>query len=189
MEEIWKPIAGYEGLYEVSNLGRVRGLDRLIPMAKSKTGYKKWPGKIMAPDLLKDGYYKIGLHKDGKKIMHALHRVVAEAFVPGRTTEKNVVNHKDCNRQNCRADNLEWCTTSYNIRYDDGLKKRWDTRMMEGKYINPPKAVMAIKNGKVVGVFKSLIEAGKFAHRTSTAVYYCCSGKTKHCGGYSWKYL
>lgn len=188
MEEIWKDVEGFEDKYEVSNLGRVRGKDRLVPCALAKNGLKQWKGKIIAPDILKDGYYKIGLHKGGKKHLMALHRVVAIAFVPGRTEENRIVNHIDCNPANNRADNLEWCTYSYNNSYAGAKERAWATRMKQGKYVNPPRSVEAWKDGVLVGVFPSLTEAAIFCRRTPTAVMYCCKGVTKKCGGYQWKY-
>lgn len=177
MYEEWRPVEGFEGMYEVSNLGRVRGLDRLIPMQTAACGYKKWKGKIISPDVLKDGYYKIGLHKGGKKHMLALHRVVAIAFVEGRTAEKRIINHKDCNPANNRADNLEWCTYAYNSVYEGCKQRAWATRMKRGKgYVNPPRGVDFWKDGKIIERFPSLVEAAKRIGCTATMVYYACKG-------------
>lgn len=188
-EEIWRPVEGFEGMYEVSNLGRVRGLDRIVGSNNSASGFRKWKGRIIAPDIMKDGYYKIGLHKDGKKHLKALQRVVAQAFVPGRTEEKKIVNHIDCNPANNRADNLEWCTYAYNSTYAGAKEKAWATRMAKGsRYPNPPKAVEAWRDGKLVARFASLREAGAFCNRTPTSIMYCCKGVTKQAAGFEWRY-
>lgn len=109
MEE-WRSVVGYEGLYEVSNLGNLRTLhwkggDTIKPMTKIKR---------------KDGYLVINLSKDGKKKSKLIHRIVAEAFIP-KEQGKDFVNHKDENRTNNRVDNLEWCNKSYNQLYSMNL--------------------------------------------------------------------
>lgn len=189
MEEEWRPVIGFEGRYEVSNLGRVRGLDRMIPDTRRPGHYRKWKGKIIAPDVLKDGYYKIGLHKDGKKHLLALHRVVAMAFVDGQTEDKRIINHIDNNPANNRADNLEWCTYAYNNTYNECKQRAWVTRMKRGKgYINPPKAVEAWKDGKLVERFPSLRTAADKYKCTPTLILYACKGKVKQAVGLQWKY-
>lgn len=107
MEEIWKPIQ-YEG-YEISNLGRVKS-------------YKvdKINGRIMKPSKCTKGYLQLDLRLDGRKsenrVHLAIHRLVAEAFIPNPENLPQV-NHKDENKENNRVDNLEWCTNEYNARY------------------------------------------------------------------------
>ena len=122
--EEWKPITGYEGKYEVSNLGRIRSLDWIMP---SMLGYKKLhKGRILKPGINHHGYLHVVLTDDfGYHRTIIIHRLVAFAFVPGYK-EGLVVNHKDENRRNNRADNLEWCTQLYNLEYSDTLtsKKR-----------------------------------------------------------------
>ena len=99
MKEIWKDIKGYEGLYQVSNFGRV----------KSST-------KILANRLSKRGYYIVTLYKNAKGVTKTVHRLVAQAFIPNPDNLPQV-NHKDENKLNNRVDNLEWCTAKYNINY------------------------------------------------------------------------
>ena len=111
MEEIWRDIKNYEGLYQISNLGRVKRL-RFI---NRHLNFEK--EKILKP--YKDGgnyYFVIGLHKDGKRKYKAIHRLVAETFIPNPNNYP-VVNHKDENKLNNRIDNLEWCTHKYNSNY------------------------------------------------------------------------
>lgn len=118
MEEIWKPIKGYEGFYEVSNLGRIKALSRKVLVSKNGdiTYYRKKKEHIMSQPYSSNGYKQICLSKNGKTRLFRVHRLVAEAFIenPDRLPE---VNHIDESRDNNRADNLEWCTHKYNNRY------------------------------------------------------------------------
>lgn len=100
--EVWKPIKGYEGLYEVSNYGNVKSLFN--------------SEKILHPTDNGSGYLTINLRKDGKRKSFYIHRLVASAFV-GNPNNVNVVNHLDFNKFNNRASNLEWVTQKENVRY------------------------------------------------------------------------
>lgn len=110
MKEIWKPIEGYEGLYEVSNFGRVRSLDHFETNGVCVILYK---GKNIVGSVSKHGYHVVSLCKHGVQKSFKTHRIVAKTFIPN---PKNYpcVNHKDQNRLNNFVDNLEWCTYSYN---------------------------------------------------------------------------
>lgn len=114
MEEIWKDIVGYEGFYKVSNFGRIMSLSR-----KDRRG-KTWKEKIIKQSCDKDGYLIVNLNRDGKMKTFRPHRIVAKAFIPN---PKNLpeVNHKDENKQNNFFENLEWCTTRYNLTYGHRL--------------------------------------------------------------------
>ena len=116
MEEIWKAIEGYEGKYEVSNLGRVRSLDRtIIGGAYNSPMFRK--GTILKPQPKGySGYVGLRLCKDGKGENVYIHRLVAKAFIPNPDNLLDV-NHKDENKKNNRADNLEWVTRKENINY------------------------------------------------------------------------
>ena len=122
MEEVWKDIEGYEGIYQVSNLGRVRSLDRYYTKPHPRNGvptkyFKR--GSIITNHTLRNGYANVMLKFDGGKKNFMVHRLVAKAFVPGYF-EGADVNHKDCNRQNNHADNLEWMTRRDNLKYSNG---------------------------------------------------------------------
>lgn len=110
MNEVWQDIDGYEGLYQVSNHGRIRSLDRYDSMGRLRKG------AILAINDNGHGYKNISLHKDGKTKTFYVHRLVALAFIPN---ENNLpqINHVDENRDNNHADNLEWCTNEYNSNY------------------------------------------------------------------------
>lgn len=112
-KEIWKPIKRYEGLYEVSNYGRVRSLDAFLPFGKY---VRKRCGRIMRIQNSSNGYKQVHLSKDGESKIYRVHRLVAEAFIDNPNGYPEV-NHKDENRANNQADNLEWCTHQYNNSY------------------------------------------------------------------------
>ena len=114
MNEVWKDVKHYEGFYQVSNLGRVRSVDREVYAGNGKTRVAN--GKVLTPNDNGYGYLIVFLTKDGKRVNHYVHRLVAEAFV-GEFSEHNVVNHIDYNTKNNRADNLEITTQEQNVRY------------------------------------------------------------------------
>ena len=113
--ELWKPIINYEGLYEVSNLGRIRGLDRKVIRSDGRSRTIK--GTIIKPKPTKDGYLRVQLSKCNRFKWYFVHRLVLTAFSPCDNMDKLIVNHKDFNRQNNAFDNLEWMNHSDNIRY------------------------------------------------------------------------
>jgi hypothetical protein len=108
--ETWKAIDGFEGLYEISNLGRVKSLRS---------------GRMMKPYDNGKGYQKVELSKDGKVERFYIHRLVAMAFIPNsRPLIDTLVNHKDENPGNNRVENLEWCNYNYNLTYGSAQAKR-----------------------------------------------------------------
>lgn len=115
--EMWKDIEGFEGLYQVSNLGRVKSLSR-----KCGTCYKKESIRKLSNS--KDGYLKIRLVGKGKDITTRVHRLVATAFIPN-LNNKDTVNHIDGNKHNNAVSNLEWATRTEQLKhaYRLGLKK------------------------------------------------------------------
>lgn len=110
MQEIWKDIKNYEGLYQVSNLGRIKSLDRLDIYGR------RVHGRILKPGKDHQGYLGIGLCKEGIRKSKRIHRLVAETFIPNPNKYLEV-NHKDEDKENNAINNLEWCDRKYNGNY------------------------------------------------------------------------
>lgn len=160
MEEIWKDIEDYKGKYQISNLGRVKSLNY------SNTGKE---GIINAKDNSK-GYLRVRLYKDGKRKNYRVNRLVAQTFLPNPSNLPEV-NHIDQDKHNNCVDNLEWCTTQYNVEYSQG------------------KAVIGIS--KVSGLileFPSIREAEKQMGISHSHICECCKGKRKSAKGFYWHY-
>lgn len=191
--EVWKDIEGYEGLYQVSNLGNVKSLDRVVPFRNSEMSIK---GKMLTKKNVK-GYHMAQLCSDGIKVRKSVHRLVAQAFIPNKYN-KSEVNHLDENKLNNKVDNLEWATSKENANYGMRNKKISDFVKKNGVvrkngFITKSKRVSQVDllSGDVIKVFDSLAEAnlslGK--KKSSGNISMCCSGKLKMAYGYQWKYL
>lgn len=116
MEEIWVDVENYEGYYQVSNLGRIRSLDRTTKNSNGVSIFRK--GRILKPTKCSNGYLEAMFYKDGARKVLLIHRLVAKYFIenPDNLPE---VNHKDETRDNNSVDNLEWCNKSYNNTYNN----------------------------------------------------------------------
>src|SRR5699024_6100473 len=112
--EIWKDINGYEGIYQVSSLGRVRSLDRTL-LNKNNIEYKV-KGKIRKISCTGKGYQKIQLSKEGNSKNFSIHRLVAQAFIPN-PENLPIVNHIDGNKTNNHIGNLEWVSSNENMNH------------------------------------------------------------------------
>lgn len=117
MEEIWKDISGYEGLYQISNFGRVKSIERYVPtiFEGRKTKCKKYE-LIRKHHINGYGYPSVFLFKNGVRKGLLIHRLIANAFIP-KIEGKNLINHIDSNTRNYAISNLEWCTHTENIRH------------------------------------------------------------------------
>ncbi|MBO9671960.1 MAG: NUMOD4 motif-containing HNH endonuclease [Sphingobacteriaceae bacterium] len=121
MLENWKDVLGYEGLYQVSDQGNVKSLDRTLPHGITK---KFYPSKILKAEPCGSGYLTVCLYIKGIQKRHMIHRLAAKAFIPN-PEEKRCVNHKDGIKTNNSIENLEWATHSENNyhAFENGLKK------------------------------------------------------------------
>ena len=180
--EIWKDIKGYEGLYQISNHGRVRSLDRVVYQKNKSGGLSKhiYKGQILKSRENRNGYYTIGLTKDRYQKHFSVHRLVGEHFLEGREN-KNYINHIDCDKSNNHASNLEWCSQSENIQYayDIGTKRPPHMRRV-GQYDD---------NGNLISIWESESEAGRALGIQQSNIYKVCRGKRKKTGGFNWKYI
>ena len=156
--ETWKAIAGYEGLYEISDQGRVKSL---------------WYGKekIMKPQKGAPGYLQVGLCKDGHRKYLLVHRLVAEAFIQN-PNNLDTVNHKDEVKTNNVASNLEWMSMKDNINYSQARQVQMFDK----------------STGELLATFPSTREAARVTGINPSHISECCNGKKKSAGGYIWKY-
>lgn len=116
MQEIWKDIKNYEGLYQVSNLGNVRSLNRIVSCNIKNNNKAIKKGKILKPNKKRNGYLQVCLLNKQKRKYCNIHRLVAETFIPN-LNHLSQVNHIDENKDNNCVDNLEWCSPKYNCNF------------------------------------------------------------------------
>lgn len=166
--EVWKPIAGYEGLYEVSHLGRVRSLDRVVPF---RTGKKRFSGQLLRlHDIGRGGYKQVTLFRNGRRDIRAVHRLVLEAFVGPSSLE---VNHIDFDPANNHLGNLEYVTHAANIRHTaDAGRGHAGT----GHHFNK----LTEEQVREVRRLRGKVSQRKLAKRfgvSQTAIYYIQSGQ------------
>lgn len=185
--EIWKPVIGYEGFYEVSNLGRLRSVDKYIKGKGNSIRLKK--GKILKSQITKIGYLLVVLTKDKKIKGQYVHRLVAEAFIPN-PTNLPCVNHKNECKTDNRIENLEWCTYGYNINYGTRNEK-------VSKALTKPKKPIKSKlkpvykyslDGKLIATYLSISEAARQTGISKGNISQCCNGRLKTAGGFIWRF-
>lgn len=179
--EIWKDIKNYEGLYQVSNLGRVRSLD-VRTYQKNKFGkfqYVLHKGKILKLQKQRNGYFTIDLHINGKFERKIIHRLVADAFIPN-INNYQYINHKDSDISNNTVENLEWCTQKYNIKYAYDFGNKIPPNMRSVNQIDD--------NGKIIETFISMQEAERKTNIRSANISKCCRKIRSRAGGYKWAY-
>ena len=181
MNEIWKPVVGYEGLYEVSNLGRVKSLSRIDSIGR------KIKERILSQGKCKQGYLTVSLCKNGKPNSYYVHRLVAQAFIPNPDNYPEV-NHKIDDfehRSDNRVENLEWCTAEYNNTYNDkhkrvGEKLKGKKReSMKGSKNHKARKIKCITTGEIFDYMK---EASEKYNIKQSNISSCCKGKLKSAG-------
>lgn len=161
--EVWKDVAGYEGMYQVSNFGRVKRL-------------KNGKEKMLKPLSNGRNYLKVGLFKNKIYKKFYVHRLVAEAFIPNPGNLLQV-NHIDENKVNNHVDNLEWCTAKYNVNFGTRNKRMTEKRSR--------KVDQYTLDGKFVQAWPSV---NQILRDLRIRVCECCKGKFKSAGGFVWKY-
>lgn len=184
-EEIWKDIEGFEGLYQVSNLGRVKSLDRYVNAKSNSKCFKK--GKILKIRTNWDGYKGVTLCKKGRKYKFQLHRLIAQAFIPNPHNYP-IINHKDENKSNNCIENIEWCTYSYNTNYGSAIKNRTEKQRYTNR--NKKTVLQFTMDGEFIKEYISLHEAYRETGIHFVNISACCNNKphVNSAGGYIWRY-
>lgn len=171
MKEVWKDIPNYEGLYQVSNLGRVKSF------RKSTKHY--WQDEyILKPTTSENGYCNVTLYDKTVRHKFLVHRLVAEAFIPNPDNLPQI-NHKDENPMNNAASNLEWCTAQYNNAYGTAKIRAIDT-------ISIPIKQLTLE-GKCIAIYRSTRIAAELLGINRGTLKDAII-KNRPCNGYYWKY-
>lgn len=170
-EEIWKDIPGYEGRYQASNLGRIRSLLDYHGRAQFL---------VLSQQLNTNGYYFVLLYKNNSRRFVAVHRLVCAAFHKNPNNYP-CVNHRDENRYNNRADNLEWCTQKYNSNYGTRNKRI-------SEKANKKPVIQISYNGTIISYYQTISNAAKASGSTKGTIWGCCNGRYKESAGYLWFY-
>jgi len=195
--EIWKDIPGYEGYYQVSNIGRVKSLSRKV---YNREGYHISKERILKQHSNKGGYRRTRLLKNGIFKTLFVHRLVALAFIPNPNKYPDI-NHKDENPSNNCVENLEWCTEKYNMNYgtaierrkasfvrNDSFKKANATKVRNNSRCAEKPVEGVSKDGSVTLNYKSICEASRETGISKGNIGECCRGTRLSAGGYYWKF-
>ncbi len=161
MEEVWKDVPGYDGVYQVSNFGNVRSV------------------KPMKQRIINSGYLQVSFYKNQQEKHYLVHRLVAELFCKNQRN-CSTVNHKDENKLNNRSENLEWCTQKENNNYGTARK-----RMIEAK--GKPVLQFSV-DGKLINRFQSAIEAERITGYDHSTISKVCLGRYSKYKGFIWKF-
>lgn len=159
--EIWKDIKGYEGLYQVSNLGRVKSNKRILNPSKTE-------------------YLKVSLSKNGVQNTYYIHRLVAQTFIDNKNNLTHV-NHIDENKYNNNVNNLEWCTNKYNINYGNTQKKKAKSQLRYN-------IIQKDNNGNIIKIWESASQVANFLNYNKGTIRKSCQKKLKNYG-YYWEYI
>lgn len=179
-EEIWKPITGYEGLYEVSNKGRVKRLERAIVDSIGRKRHLR--ERILKNSLKSCGYIYVNLYNGDKRV----HRLVAEAFIPN-PENKPEVNHKDEVKTNNCVENLEWVTAKENANF--GTKNVRVAKANRNHVALSKPVVQYSKAGELIEVYPSVREAARKLGLNQSCISAAARGKQKTYKGFTWKYV
>ena len=178
--EVWEDIKGYEGLYQVSNMGRVKSLERTVTR---KNGRRQTiQERILNPKTERNGYLRIELcNGSGKKKSFLVHRLVCEAFHENTENNKPCVNHIDENKANNTASNLEWCTYKENLNHGTRSAR-------SAKALSKPVGQYA-KDEELIKIWQSTREVQRQLGLDQSTISKVALGKRKTAYGYVWKYI
>lgn len=179
MREIWKDIPEFEDSYQVSNFGGFRSKDRYAKVCGG--GMRLVRGRVLKPQRCVNGYMEISCNREQQRRVFLLHRIVARLFVTNPNNYPEV-NHKDEDIANCRADNLEWCTSKYNANYG--------TRTQRCLENNPQKRAVNqyTKDGEFIRRWGMIEEAARHVGVDGSAITRVCRGRQRTSKGFVWRY-
>lgn len=182
-QEQWKPVLGFEGLYEVSNYGSVRSLGIMF-----RAGYGQLVpkyGRVLAKIKMPNGYLKAHMWRNKKGLLKSIHRIVAEAFIPN-PDNKPFVNHINGNKSDNRIQNLEWCTARENSIHARSLG------LIARRPVEVPSAFKAVLqtdlNGNVICEYESIKAAASVTGIPNSNIVACLKGRIRRTRTYRWKY-
>lgn len=177
--EIWLPIVGYEGIYEISNFGRVKSLQRTVEHHGAKSGLYNKAEKILSPQKhsTKGGYYEVCLWRENKSKNFKLHRLVATAFIPN-PENKPEVNHKDGDKSNNCVNNLEWVTSKENITH------AWNNNLVNSNHRKSP-----IKWNETGVCYESVVAASKETGCDRSSIFKVLNGEYTHTKNKTFSYI
>ena len=194
-EIVWKPIVGYEDCYEVSNIGKIRSIDRII--GGNRNRIRK--GQLISPQHSASGYLQVRLCKFGKSKTYKVHRLVAQAFIPN-PDNKPCVDHKNTNRKDNRECNLRWVTPKENSNNplskqhakNGTIKETGENKRTCGKFkesvCNTPKNIYCYNlSGVFLNEFQSMIEAEYVTKVEMSGIRKALNKTYKSAGGYLWR--
>ena len=180
--EQWKDVKGYEGLYSVSDQGRVRS-----EITKDGNG-----NKLILSQRKRDGYCMVTLRKGGKEKssrVHRVHKLVAKAFITNPDPKNyKIINHINENRSDNRVENLEWCDSKHN-RNSGTVNERIKKSLRENSLLKKAIQCYDKETGSFIKEFSSASEAAREMNIVQSNICECATGKRKSAGGYIWKYV
>lgn len=186
--EVWEPVVGYEGFYEVSNQGRVRGVEREVYHGNGT--YRRQPSKILRANPEGGGYLQVGLYKDGTMVKRKIHRLVAIAFLDNAQNLPEV-NHVDENKRNNTLSNLEWCTRKENENH--GTKRARAAASMDYAALAQKlskRVAQYSTDGTLIKVWDSLKAIHLALGYSQGNISMCCNGKHKNgLYGFVWRHV
>lgn len=183
MEEIWKDVVGYEGLYQVSNTGKVKSFPR--------NNFKR--GRILKPYIDKNGYQSVSLCKHNKITHEKIYRLVAKHFIANPFNKKEV-DHINGIRNDDRAVNLRWCTHTENCNFElykanSSKEGCWMYQRTLSLHPRARKIAQYNEKGDLLKVWCCAKDACDNLHLNRGAISECCHGKRKKHGGFIWKFI
>ena len=195
-KEIWRDVVGFEGLYQISNLGRIKSLPRLTNFGNRKKHIKEM---FLSVAKGKRGYLVVVLTKQGRHYTRPIHRMIAEAFIPNPENYP-YIDHIDTNKHNNAIFNLRWCTAKGNSNnpltkklLSRKTKEQWDAGVFNDRNnIHYRKVGQYTKTGELVKVWDSIVLASETLKIDSSSISAVCKGtnpKRHTVGGFVWKHI